>query len=624
MRRPMHFLLGSHCRRMVAAPTFQLLRCLLLPFLVANLCIADEVKPPEILSVDAIKPGMTGTTYTVMQGTKIEPIHTEVFGVLRNAIGPGHHLIIARLNDEKTKLTFAVHGMSGSPLYIDGKIVGALSRRVTQFEKDAFCGFTPIQDMLDVDKQAAVEPPNPSPGKKLVGVSAWFRPMTGGEGMTFQPLLTPLVISGLSPRAFAVWGKLFSDSNFLPVMGAGGGSENPIHVDGPFEPGAPVSALLVRGAINVGGTGTMTYRNGNKIYGFGHPMLGFGSVKVPMARAEIIATIPSYMYPYKISNIGQVIGTITQDRLTAISGEVGEMPKMIPMTVDITKPNGKTKTFNVELFDHPHLTPYLVRGVFAAFTLLSLDYSSEFSMALDGEIALDGLPSVKLRDFYSGAEDARLESLFGLAGHVEELMNSSLGEAKIRKISIKAAVEDRRHEYELEDVWINRDTIKPGETVTLRVTLRPYQGEPKVETVSFLLPEELKSGEVKLLVGDAETMRRAELGWSTSSSSGKLDSIILSSTRIARVNPRTLAQLVELMNKSRPSNFLYYRLSASTPGQVVQNQRLTSLPPSALAVRESKRSRDGSSKLSDAELFEKRIAVDGAVSGSQELTIKVE
>ncbi|MSR64551.1 MAG: hypothetical protein EXS18_02080 [Verrucomicrobiae bacterium] len=585
---------------------------------------ADNTQPPEILPVDAIKPGMTGTTYTVMQGTKIDAIHTEIFGVLRNAIGPGHHLIIARLNDEKTKLTFAVHGMSGSPLYVDGKIAGALSRRVSQFEKDAFCGFTPIQDMLDVDNQAATESPKSSPAKKLVGADAWFRPMTGDAGMTFQPLLTPLVVAGLSPRAFSVWAREFRDSNFLSVMGAGGGGENPIHIDTPFNPGAPVSALLVKGAINVGGTGTMTYRNGNKMYAFGHPMFGFGSVQVPMARAEIIATIPSYLYPYKISNIGQVIGTITQDRLTAICGEVGEAPHMIPMTVEITGSNGKAKTFQMELFDHPQLTPYLVRSVFASITLLSLDYSSVFSMAVDGEIELNGLPSVKRHDFYSGDEETRFESLFGLAGDVDELMNSSLGEAKIKKVHIRATIENRRHEYDLEDVWINSDTVKRGETVTLRVTLRPWQGEPRVETISIPLPEELKGGEVKLLVGDADSMRRAELGWGTSTSSGKLDSLVLTSTRIARENPRTLTQLIEQMNKSRPHNYLYYRLSVSTPGQLVQNQRLTSLPPSSLAVRESKRSKEGSTRLSDAELFEKRIAVDGVVTGSQELTLKIE
>lgn len=591
--------------------------------LIASLLHADNATPPEVFPVDAIKPGMTGTTYTVMQGTKIEPIHTEVFGVLRNAIGPGHHLIVARLNDEKTKLTFAVHGMSGSPLYIDGKVVGALSRRVSQFEKDAFCGFTPIQDMLDVNKQAPVEPPRSSPAKKLAGISAWFRPMTAGDGMTFQPLLTPLVVAGLSPRAFSVWANEFRDSNFLPVMGAGGGDENPIHVDTPFDPGAPVSAILVRGALNVGGTGTMTYRNGNKIFGFGHPMFGFGNVKVPMARAEIIATVPSYLYPYKIANIGQVIGTITQDRVTAIAGEVGPQPQMIPMTVEITGSSGRTKTSKVELIDHPQLTGRFVRGVFASLTLLTLEYNEEFSMTMDSEIELDGLPSVKLRDFFSGEEDARFESLFGVGNEVDELLNTNLGTPKIKRITIRAAVEDHRREYEVEDVWVNSDTVKRGDTVTLRVTLRPYQGEPKVETISIPLPEELKSGEVKLVVGDADAMRRAELGWGASST-GKSDSIVLFSSHIVRENPRTLAQLVELLNKSRPHNFLYYRLSSTTPGQLVQNQRLTSLPPSALVVRESKRSRDGSAKLNDAELFEKRVAVDGTVSGSVELTLKVE
>jgi hypothetical protein len=584
-----------------------------------------DTKPPELFPVSDIKAGLTGTTYTVLQGTRIDPIHTEIYGLLPNAVGPGHHLIIGRLDDEKTRTTFAVHGMSGSPLYIDGKIAGALSRRLTPFEKDAFCGFTPIQDMLEVDNPSPAPPPVVSSSKNFTGSKAWFRPLTASEGLTFQTLLTPLVVSGLPPRAFSIWAKEFADMNFLPVMGAGGSGAEARNIETPFEPGAPLAAVFARGAFHIGGTGTLTYRKGNRVYGFGHPMLMIGNARIPMARAEIIATVPSYFYPYKISRTAQVVGTITEDRLTAISGDVGPQPRMIPMSVEMSFADGQSKKYPMELFDSPFLTPKLVGDVFSSVTLLSIEYTREFSMAIEGEIVMEGLPSVKFNDFCAGEQSERFMGVEEFIRDVDDLYNNALGKPVIQRIQLKATVADQRREFEIQDVWINRDLAKPGETITARVTLRAYHGQTRVETIPILLPEEVKSGELKLLVGDADAMRRAETGSSFGGGgTGKLDVSAVSLFRNDRENTRTLTQLIELMNQARPHDFLYYRLSRTSPGQLVQSQRLTSLPPSAMAIRESRRWKDGSTKLSDAEIFEKRLPMAGVVRGSAELSIKIE
>jgi hypothetical protein len=587
---------------------------------------AENTRPPEVFPISEIKAGLTGTTYTVMQGTKIEPIHTEIWGVLPNAVGPGHHLIIGKLNDEKTRLTFAVHGMSGSPLYINGKIAGALSRRIAPFEKDAFCGFTPIQDMLDVEKFDSTEPPRlVGTGRtRLSSLQSWLRPIAGKEGMAFSPLLIPLTIAGLPPRAFSLWTKELADLNFLPVMGAGDVGGETTTVDGPFEPGAPLSVVLARGTFTIGGTGTLTYRNGNKVLGFGHPMLWLGKGRIPMARAEIIATVPSYLYPYKISRIGQTVGTITEDRLTAVGGEIGPAPRLIPMNVEIVTTAGKTKNYPMEILDHEMFTGSLVRSVFSSITMLSLDFTREFSMAVEAKAELHGLPAMALKDFYSGEEGERFEALLEFARNVDELLNNPIAEAKITNVTIKATLGERRREFNIEEAWINKDTAKPGETLRLHVALREFQGDRRVERFEFALPEEIKSGEVKLLVGDADAMRRAESGSSTGLTITKSDSVTIVSSTTTRENARTLQQIIARMNEARPHNFLYYRLSRTTPGQLVQNERLPSLPPSEMAVRESRRWKEGATKLSDAELFEKRVPLDGVLNGSSELTIKIE
>lgn len=587
---------------------------------------AADFKAPQVFPLADIKPGMTGVTHTVLQGTEVVPIHTEIFGVLPNAIGPGHDLIIGRLNDEKTRLTFAVHGMSGSPLYIDGKIAGALSRRVVQFEKDAFCGFTPIQDMLDADKPApppAIAARASSP-LQFLGPQAWFRPIAARDGMVFQPFLTPLVLSGVPPRAMPLWTKHFGELNFLPVLGGGSHDDAPPKVESPFVPGAPMAAVLARGAFTIGGTGTMTFRNGAKVYGFGHPMLWLGSTKLPMARAEIIATVPSYLYPYKISRIAQTIGTITQDRLTAIAGEVGPEPRLVPMKVEITPFGAKSKTYEMELVDDPQLTPRIVGAVFGTLSLLSLEYTREFSMDMDAEIALEGLPSVTFRDFYSGDDGARFATLLDLPDRVHQLYNNPFAEAKIKGITLRAALREERRQFLLEEVWTNRDTVKPGDEVVVRCVLRAWQGDRHVETFTFTVPEEAKSGEIKLLVGDADVMRLAELGMVAGSmrTDSEWSSVILSYA--SREKPNSLTQLVEILNRQRPHNCLYYRLSRTAPGQLVHSKRLTGLPPSALAVRESRKWTDDASKLTDAELFERRLPVEGVLEGKAELKWKLE
>jgi hypothetical protein len=270
------------------------------------------------------------------------------------------------------------------------------------------------------------------------------------------------------------------------------------------------------------------------------------------------------------------------------------------------------------------ITAALVQSVFNSITMLSLDYTREFSMAVEAKAELDGLPAVTMKDFYSGEEGARFEVLFGFARDVDELLNNPIAEARIKSITIKTTLGERRREFNIEEAWINKDTAKPGETVSLHVALRAFQGERRIERFEIVLPEEIKSGEVKLLVGDADAMRRAESGSSGSMTITKSDSVTVVSSVAPRERARTLEQIIQKMNEARPHNCLYYRLSRTTPGQLVQNERMPSLPPSELAVRESRRWKEGATKLSDAELFERRVPFDGVVNGSAELTIKVE
>ncbi|HEY8965958.1 MAG TPA: sporulation protein SpoOM, partial [Candidatus Methylacidiphilales bacterium] len=286
---------------------------------------AQVPTPTRLIPTSEIKPGMHGVSYTVLQGSEIVPLDTEILGVAENALGPGYDLIIGKLVDPKSALVEAVHGMSGSPLYIDGRLAGALSRRLTQFEKDGHCGFTPIADMLRVEgpdgkgtfasraaKGEASEPP--------FSVEGLLRGQIAGAVASpgFAALGVPLSVTGLSAELTGKVLKSFGmeASGWIPVSG-GSRSEARL-AKAELQPGSPVSAVLMTGDLAAAGTGTLTWRDGDRVLAFGHPMLGVGRSAWGLAPAEIITTIPSYLYPHKLANTGPVVGTIVQDRLSAV------------------------------------------------------------------------------------------------------------------------------------------------------------------------------------------------------------------------------------------------------------------------------------------------------------------
>ncbi|MDR1146932.1 MAG: sporulation protein SpoOM, partial [Verrucomicrobiales bacterium] len=361
---------------------------------------------PPILPVSELTPGMRGKTLTVMQGTEIVELETEILGVWKNALAPGKDLIVARLVDEKTKLTGAVHGMSGSPLYIDGKLVGALSRRLGMFEKDGHCGFTPIEDMLDVGKRMAADD-DLKPFPWSAGQDGTLTPQVKPAG---DYLALPLSISGWNERLRELLEPLFpADGLFVPL--AGGGAAAGAVEGAPIAPGSPLAVVLMSGDIDVAGTGTVTAVDDDEVLAFGHPMLGVGAVEFPFARAEIISTLPSYYYPHKISNTGQLAGTLKQDRLSAVAGNLGKLPALAAYEIQ-RKHNGERRpTWRGQMVKDYRLAPMLVLILAAVALDGGQDYSYHATLRLKGEIVFEGLPPVKLDGIYSGR---RYQALFDI------------------------------------------------------------------------------------------------------------------------------------------------------------------------------------------------------------------
>jgi hypothetical protein len=303
--------------------------------------------------------GLHGVAYTVFEGTQPEAMDVEILGVLKNVLGPGQDMILARLKGSKPEYTGVVAGMSGSPVYVDGKLLGALSYRIGQFSKEPIAGITPIAEMLAVN--GTTEPATWMHTTSQLNSGDGHSSATATADATdIHPIETPLVLSGFSPDAVKFFQDHVSIMGTMPVAGLGGSeaSLDGTHSDAgpPLLPGSAVSALLVRGDLEIAATCTVTYVDPHQVLACGHPITRYGNVSIPMTKADVVATLASPLNSFKIVNTTQTIGAFTEDRSSAIRGVPGESARMIPVAIH-THGGLRDRTLHVEVIDNPDITP---------------------------------------------------------------------------------------------------------------------------------------------------------------------------------------------------------------------------------------------------------------------------
>src|SRR5499427_101426 len=321
---------------------------------------AESQPSPAIMPLSQIHAGMRGVAYTVFQGVTPESMGVEVLGVLRNANGPKGDIILVRLQGEKAEYTGVVAGMSGSPVYFDGKLAGALAFRIGEFSKEPIAGVTPIADMLEInefDKSPGgiTDAANPAPAKAATKTSGPGMPPTPevqSYANYLKPIEAPLVFNGFSEEAVKMFAPQFASAGVVPVMGVGSVSED--KQPEPLEAGSAISAILVRGDMDIAATCTITYLDPQRLLACGHPLLQFGSVDLPMNKANVLATLPSPLNAFKIVNTTEPVGSFVQDRHTGIMGLLNKQPDMIPVTLNIH--NGTaTKEIHYEVLNNARL-----------------------------------------------------------------------------------------------------------------------------------------------------------------------------------------------------------------------------------------------------------------------------
>ena len=586
--------------------------------------------PLQFIPIEDIRPGMVGEGRTVFSGDTIESFKVTIMGVLRN-VGPNSNMILAELKGGPLAHTGVIAGMSGSPVYIDGKLIGAVAFAFP-FAKDPFAGITPIQEMLDAtatpslrraavpltfpltsEKLAAVVPerlrPVPLQGVSLTGVHL----LQPHLGKNLEPIATPVSLLGFPAESFAVVAPLLRQLGIEPLMGGavvpgGQSSRGASLADDPLEPGDAVGVGLVTGDLQISATGTVTHVDpdtGN-VYAFGHPLLNLGPIEYPMTRSEVHLVLPSLMNSFKIASSGDTIGTWVQDRSTAIKGVLNIRPRMIPLEVTVTTSRGQEKNYSLELVDDQLFSPVLTYvSLIAILQSTERQFGSQtVKVSAWIETAENGIVSVE--DVFTDQQAAVSASAM-VAAPLAFLLNNDFEDIELEKIRVGVEATETPQTARVSRAWLDTDQVAPGGTVKLKILLKTYRGEEMLETVDVNIPSNTPSGTVSLMVADAGTLSAIE-------------------RREARQGfvPKDMSQLVRAINTLRKNNRLYVRLSrADAGGAIVDGEYMSSLPPSVLNVLETDDSGSGYTPLRNSTFWEHELVTDYHVSGARVLNLEV-
>ncbi|MFC2168488.1 SpoIVB peptidase S55 domain-containing protein, partial [Acidobacteriota bacterium] len=466
----------------------------------------------QVLSVDQIKAGMKGIGRTVFAGNKIEEFNVEILGVLHNW-APKKDLILARLEGGVLERTGVMEGMSGSPVYIDGKLIGAVSYSIASFSKDALSGITPIEEMLKIEER---ELPKISystniPVKKHMTLDDLFEVQkeyfttnsaSVVQGQTLTPLSIPLVFSGFSPRVLENAKPFFSRIGFAPISaGLSGQTLDKIPFqDTRLRGGDPVGAQLISGDMDMTAIGTVTYVEGDKVLAFGHPLYNLGGVDYIMTKARVLTVIPSLQTSSKLAVSDIPVGRFTQDRNAGIFGEIGKSPRLIPMNIRLINENDE-KTYQVNIIDDKILTPSLVNVVVSNILYSEERSIGDLSLEFRGTIFLENGMNIRLEDLFSGNYDSSATNLSSLvASIVFYLSTNEFRDLAIHRIDLAIKAYEGVKVAFLEKVMLDKYDVSPGERIQLKIYTRNFRGEGALQDgISFQVPN-LPSGSEFYLV----------------------------------------------------------------------------------------------------------------------------
>ena len=548
----------------------------------------------QIFKEADLKPGMKGYAWTVLSGAEPEPIPVEIMGVLKNQWGPNQDIILAKLGGKATRTNVA-GGMSGSPVYIDGKLLGAVALRFSVFSPDAICGITPIELMLEVNEfensrpldartpdKAVAQEPVPVPSGMLAHVLS-AGATANAQPSTMIPIETPLSFAGFHDNVLREFSPLFQQ---LGMTVAGGGASSTALSGKPaagwqhsLQPGDAVTGVLVTGDMSVTGMCTVTYNDGKHVLACGHSFFNLGPVDMPMAKADVLMTLASQYQPNKFGNATEIVGALKQDRHSAIMGELGATADMVPVTVKVRSFGDNNavrneKDLHFSVFVQQKWTPYLM--MLTLFNSLSglNDFAEETTYRLSGKVELDGQPGLSLATMLASSENpapAPMQLAGWWGDKFNRLFLNPVRTPKLKTVDATIDIFPERRVATIENAWVPSSEVEAGSEVPVKVFLRPYRGERIEREFLLKIPAALAKGEHRILLSDAETLNRIQT--------------------VAGLSERfmDIPQTVSLINQERSNNKLYISLVEPRPTVFYEDKTLPSLPASIMNVMQTGR-----------------------------------
>jgi hypothetical protein len=574
---------------------------------------------------------MKAVAWTVFSGSEPEPVPVEIIGLWKNAWGPKQDIILGKMGG-KAQRTGVAGGMSGSPVYVDGKLIGAVALRISVFSPDAICGITPIELMLEINDFDSTRPADaraPGTNQPRAGVqvpsellaqavSAGASPGLIPQQPLMVPIDTPLVFSGFDQEVLREFGPMFQQMGVSAVQGGASGALRGAKPSGDWksslQPGDSIAGVLVSGDMNVTGLGTTTYNDGKRVLGFGHPFFNLGPVDMPMSKGEILMVLSSQFQPNKFGNATEIVGALKQDRHSGIMGELGAEAQMVPVSVKVrTYGDAKTvlkeKALNFNVFVQQKWTPYLMMVTLFNSVSGMNDFAEESTFRLTGSVELDGHPNISVSTMLAPSEMPIPASML-LAGWWGDKFNRLFANAvktpRLKRVDATIDLLPERRVASIENAFISNTEVEPGTEVPVKVYLRPYRGERIEREFKVKIPAGLPKGEHRILLSDADTLNRMQ------SFAGMANRFI------------DLPEMVSLINQERSNNRLYVSLVQSRPTFYDDDKTLPSLPASVLNVMQTGRAANRPF-ISSGESAQQQMSIpfEQVVSGNQSLKITV-
>ncbi len=557
-----------------------------------------------------LRPGMRGTGRTVFSGNRIEEFQVEILGVLEN-IGPKESLILARLSGGPLEHTGVLQGMSGSPVYIDGKLVGAVAMAFP-YAKDPIAGIRPIEDM--VRHPAVASTPSRHPVIALADgdlTRALPRPLPVlAASERLVNIATPVSFGGFSRATLEAFAPQLRSLGLEPRQGitAGGKIEPGMGNPADLKPGSMISIQLMSGDYSVGADGTVTHIEGNRIYALGHRFLDVGSTSLPFARAEVITLLPTLNTSFKLSSAKEWMGVINEDNNTAVAGQLGQRAPMVPVSLAVSRGPKPVDSYHMRIVNDPLLSPLLLQmAVYSVIDETERTVGAS-TIRVSGEIEFQNAASpIRLNNMFAADNGSAQQVSISAAVPVAYVMQSSFGPLQLKNVALQIQAYDQKKQWTIDTVSVSRREVRAGDKLRLHITLAGENGVEATRQFEYQVPIGAPPGTLYFTVADANTTNLADF------------------RQVLTTNPHSPEQLITTVNNLHPNTKAYVRVWRADPAFQLEGSDLPDPPASvALVLGRAQGAQSGITQTRNAKVGEMELdGGDMVITGVKTVQVEI-